>query len=326
MAERTSEVRLAVAGVVLALSAAAILTAWSTGSWSRRDATPTLAVTRPATHGSHGVEPPVGVAWADDVLAAAAVPPGARVTADPVPTLRAPGQSLSGHQVDVHRLYLVPGTRATVAAYLLRHLPRGASANQGDEIQTDPVPYDAEFIPVTMPAAGPNEDAATLLYAFAADGPGLQEPRIDAETVSVPDRTAASKAAPTGRVVVTGYGESSLSGGTSDPVSVTISGAPAAAIRSAFDRLGLSQPPACMEYLASFELQFFDAGARSPALSATGSFSRAIRSPFPGVAEQRRPCPIHTVRSSAAVVRSLPAGTGSATRGVLRSCRMIYVG
>lgn len=270
--------------------------------------------------------PPVGAAWSSEVFAAAAVPPGARATSEAVPTLRAPGQSLSDRQIDVHRLYLVPGTRASVATYIQLHLPPGGSANQGDTIQTDPVSYDAEFIPVTMPASGPNEDAATLLYAFAGDGPGVQELRIDAETVSVPDRPAPSEAAPSGRVVVMGYGESSLSGGTSHPISVTLTGERARQMRSAFDRLGLAQPPDCMEYLASFKIQFFTKGSSSPALTASGDFCAGDQVAVEtgartGVSLSDPHCLL-----LGEVVSSLPARAGSATRGVLRECRMLYVG
>jgi hypothetical protein len=326
MSDGTSRGPLVVVGAVLALSGAALLGAWSSGSWSAKVNKPARAVVVHTTQRGRRNVPPVGVAWSNDVLALAAVPPGAKATTVAVPTLRAPGQSLSGHQVEVHRLYLVPGTRATVAAYLLHHLPRGGSANQGDMIQTDPVSYDAEFIPVTMAAQGPNEDAATLLYAFAADGPGIQELRVDAETVSVPDRTAASEAAPTGRVVVTGYGESSLSGGTSNPVSVTLTGSKAQLMRSVFDRLGLAQPPDCMEYSGSFELQFFDPGSSSPAQSATGSFCAGAQVAVAtghrlGISLSDPHCLL-----LGAVVRSLPAGTGSATRGALRECRLVYVG
>lgn len=321
MAERTSPRPLAVAGVVLALFGAAVLIAWSTGSWSQRVSQPTHAVILQSAQGDHRIVPPVGVAWSNDVLAAAAVPPGARVTTAAVPTLRAPGQSLSSHQVDVHRLYLVPGTRATVAAYILRHLPRGGSANQGNMIQTDPVSYDAEFIPITMPAAGPNEDVATLLYAFAADGPGFQELRIDAQTVSVPNRSAASKAAPTGRVVVTGFGNSSLALGASHPVSVTLTGARAEQMRAIFDRLGLGQTGGCMEYSEFFSLRFLDPGSR--VLTATDGTcgSLSVSTGRTGVSLSDPHCAL-----LGAVVSNLPTGAGSATRSALRECRMVYVG
>jgi PASTA domain len=270
---------------------------------------------------SKRIVPLVGIAWSNAVLAAAALPPGAKATTVAVPTLRAPGQYLSTHQVDVHRLYLVPGTRATVASYILRHLPRGGSANQGNMIQTDPVSYDAEFIPVTMPAAGANEDVATLLYAFAADGPGIQELRIDAQTVSTPNRTAASKAAPTGRVVVTGYGVSSLAFGSSHPVTVTLTGVRAEHLRAIFDRLGLGQAGGCMEYSEFFSLRFFDHGSR--VLTATdgscGTLSVSIGRTGVGLSDPH--CALLGV-----VVSNLPAGSGAATRSALQGCRMVYVG
>jgi hypothetical protein len=321
MAERTSRGALAVAGVVLALSGAAVLGAWSSRSRSPNVARLSHTDIPHTAQGDRRPEPPVGVAWSNDVLAAAALPPGAKVTTAAVPTLRAPDQSLSSHQVDVHRLYLVPGTRATVAAYILRHLPRGGSANQGNMIQTDPVSYDAEFIPITMPAAGPNEDAATLLYAFAADGPGVQELRIDAQTVSVPNRTAASKATPTGRVVVTGYGVSSLAFGASRPVSVTLTGVKAEQMRAVFDRLGVGQAGGCMEYSEFFSLRFLDPGSR--VLTATdgscGSLSVSTGRTGAGLSDPH--CAL-----LGAVVSDLPAGAGAATRSALRECRMVYVG
>jgi len=267
--------------------------------------------------------PPVGVAYSDEVFAAAPLPPGARPTTVAVPTLRAPGQSLP-QQVDVHRLYVVPGTRASVAAFLLHHLPPGASANQGTLIQTDPDPYDAEFMGLTMPAAGPNEDQATLLYAFAADGTGSEELRIDAETVSVPSRAPSEKASPTGPVVVTGYGSTSLGQGSSSPAQVSLTGVRAAQLRWIFDRLGLGVSAQCMEYESLYKIRIFEGGTRT--LSASGDFCagdtvEVATGPRSGTTLSDPHCLL-----LAEVVRVLPARAGSATRGALRECRAIYVG
>lgn len=270
------------------------------------------------------VLPPVGSTWSDEVLAAAALPPGARPAAVAVSSLRTWGQAMP-HQVDVHRLYLVPGTRASLAAYLLRHLPPGASDNQGITVQTDPVSYDAEFIPLTMPAAGPNEDGATLLYAFAADGPGVQELRIDAETVSEPDRTAAEMAAPTGRVVVTGYGAASLSDGSSDPVVVTLRGARARQLRLVFDRLGLGASAGCMEFETPYTLRFFDHGSRNPTITATGIACAGETVAAGGRTTGWSLSDPHCLLL-AAVVGALPARAAPATRAALQGCRTTYVG
>jgi hypothetical protein len=271
------------------------------------------------------VLPPVGIAWSNEVFAATALPSGARPASVAVPTLRAPGQSLPD-QIDVHRLYLVPGTRASIAAYVLHHLPLGASNNQGIEIQTDPVSYDAEFIPLTMSIAGPNEDAATLLYAFAADGPGVQELRIDAETTSVPNRSASGKPAPTGRVVVTGYREASLAEGSSDPVSVTLTGEKAQQMRRIFDQLGLSNPPFCMEYVSPYKILFFDHGSKSPTLTATGSFCAGDNvAVATGRLSGNSLADPHCLLL-AEVARVLPVRRAAATRGMLHECRLIYVG
>jgi hypothetical protein len=270
--------------------------------------------------------PPVGVAYSDEVFAAAPLVPGATPASVAVPTLRTWGQAL-GNQVDVHRLYLVPGTRASIVAFLLHHLPAGARNNQGIMIQTDPVSYDAEFIPLTMPAAGPNEVQATLLYAFAGDGPGIQELRIDAETVSVPDRTPSEKASPTGSVVVTGYGATSLYQGASQPASVTLTGERAAQMRSIFDRLGLGgSPNACMEYEPLYKIQFVDPGSRSASMSAAGDFCGGddvgvSTGPRTGTTLSDPHCLL-----LAEVVRVLPARSASATRDALHECRVTYVG
>lgn len=268
--------------------------------------------------------PPVGVAWSDDVLSAAAVPPGARTTTVELPTLRGSGVYLPDG-VDVHALYLVPGTRASVAAYVLRHLPPGASNNQGITVQTDPVSYDAEFIPLTMPVEGPDEDRATLVYAFAAEGPGVEELRVDAETTSVPDRPAADEVARSGRVVVTGFGESSLSGGTLGPVSVTVAGERAVALRSVFNGLGLGVSPDCMEYAEGYTLEFLG-NASHPAVTATGSFCagddvEVTTGPRLGYGLSDPHCTL-----LATVVGDLPPRSAPATRTQLRECRLDYVG
>jgi hypothetical protein len=268
--------------------------------------------------------PPTGVAWSDEVFSAAALPPGATPTSAALPTLRGSGTYLPD-EVDVHRLFLVPGTRASVASYILDHLPPGASNNQGITVQTDPVSYDAEFIPLTMPTKGPNENRATLSYAFAADGPGVQELRIDALTSSVPTRPASEMVARTGRVRVTGFGQSWLSGGTSNPVSVTLTGAKAAELRSTFNRLGLGVSPGCMEYAEGYTIEFFGHrhGSR---VTATGSFCAGDNV---GVATGHRSGyglsdPHCTLLEE--VVSNLPPRAAPATRSDLRECRLVYVG
>jgi hypothetical protein len=268
--------------------------------------------------------PPVGVAWSDAVFSAAAIPPSATTTSVALPTLRGSGTYLPD-EVDVHRLFLVPGTRASVAAYILSHLPPGASNNQGITVQTDPVSYDAEFIPLTMPTKGPNENRATLSYAFAGDGPGVQELRIDALTSSVPTRPASEKVAPTGRVVVTGFGQSWLSGGTSNPVSVTLTGARAQELRSTFNRLGLGLSPGCMEYAEGYAIEFLGHGHGST-ITATGSFCAGDNV---GVATGHRSGyglsdPHCTLLEG--VVNNLPPRAAAATRSELRECRLVYVG
>ena len=270
--------------------------------------------------------PPVGVAYSDEVFAAAPLVPGARPASVAVPTLRTWGQALD-NQVDVHRLYLVAGTRASIVAFLLHHLPAGARNNQGIMIQTDPVAYDAEFIPLTMPAAGANEVRATLLYAFAGDGPGIQELRIDAETVSVPNRTPSEKASPTGSVVVTGFGATSLAQGASQPTSVTLTGERAAQMRSIFDRLGLgASPDACMEYEPLYRIQFVGPASRPASMSAAGDFCGGddvgvSTGPGTGTTLSDPHCLL-----LAEVVRVLPARSASATRDALHECRVTYVG
>jgi hypothetical protein len=268
--------------------------------------------------------PPVGVAWSDEVFSAAAIPPGATTTSVALPTLRGSGTYLPD-EVDVHRLFLVPGTRASTAAYILSHLPPGASNNQGITVQTDPVSYDAEFIPLTMPTKGPNENRATLSYAFASDGPGVQELRIDALTSSVPTRPASEMVARTGRVVVTGFGQSCLCGGTSKPVSVTLTDARAEELRTTFNRLSLGLSPDCMEFLEGYTIEFFGNGHRSP-ITATGSFCAGDNV---GVSTGHRSGydlsdPHCTLLEG--VVSNLPPRAAPATRNDLRECRLVYVG
>jgi hypothetical protein len=270
--------------------------------------------------------PPVGVAFSDELLAVAPLPPGATPATVAVPTLRSFGQALSFWQVDVHRLFLVPGTRASIAAFLLHHLPHGARENQGITIQTDPVSYDAEFVPLTMPAAGPNEGQATLLYAFAADGPGLQELRIDAETTSVPDRTPTEKTAATGPVVVTGYGGISLAGGSTQPTSVTLTGQRAAQLRAIFDHLSLGTQGFCMESDSPYEIVFADPGARISPMHAVGNFCGGdfvdVETGSGASATLADP---HCLLISE-VIRVLPPRTAVATRDALHECRSTYVG
>ena len=216
--------------------------------------------------------PPVDVAWSDEVFSAAALPPGATPTSAALPTLRGSGTYLPD-EVDVHRLFLVPGTRSSVAAYILGHLPPGASNNQGITVQTDPVSYDAEFIPLTMPTKGPNESRATLSYAFAGDGPGVQELRIDASTSSVPTRPASEMVARTEPRQGDGLWTVVAPGGTSNPVSVTLTGAKAMELRSHLQSSRAWDLAWCMEYVEGYTIEFFGDGQR-PAVTATGSFWR----------------------------------------------------
>ena len=207
--------------------------------------------------------PPVGAAWSSEVFAAAAVPPGARVTTEAVPTLRAPGQSLSESS---------DGRASPLSRARHPSLGRGVHpAPSPTRWERQPGKHDPDGSGLVRRRVHSGHDAgcgsqrgrrdaALCLRRGWAGRPRASDRR---QTVSVPDRPAPSEAAPTGRVVVTGYGESSLSGGTSHPISVTLTGERARQMRSAFDRLGLAQPPDCMEYLASFKIQFFTKGSSS---------------------------------------------------------------
>jgi hypothetical protein len=144
-------------------------------------------------------------------------------------------------------------------------------------------------------------------------------------TSSVPTRPASEKVAPTGRVVVTGFGQSWLSGGTSNPVSVTLTGPKAEELRSTFNRLGLGLSPGCMEYVEGYTIRFPGHGHGST-ISATGSFcagdnvsvATGNRSGY-GLSDPH--CSLLE-----GVVSNLPPRAAPATRNDLHECRLVYVG
>ena len=204
------------------------------------------------------------------VLGEAIVPPGARSTkVVRSELLDEPFQMIGiGGLVDVHRFYLVDGPAGAVADYLEAHLPRGAT--QVAEGSVGAAPDVAPELAYALPASGPHEYLAELAYVVAAVGRDVVEFRVDAQVVWEPSRPVAERAPATGVVQVTGYSGSSAEGGSSGPVTFTVSGARARSLLSALNGLPLGPRGWCLEKSLLFRIVVRPARGAPPSFDADG--------------------------------------------------------
>jgi hypothetical protein len=147
----------------------------------------------------------------------------------------------------------------------------------------------------------------------------------------VPESESASTAA---RVVVTGYGTVSPSGGRGQPVSVTATAAEAHRLRVAIDTVlgNRNSQTSCHAFYVLYAIAFYERGASSPSRDAFGEDCAGdnLWYQLSGGAS-RAGSPHYVVRFDAhcrllqLVVSLLPPGTAGATRSALSGCLRYFV-
>ncbi|MGH9110272.1 MAG: hypothetical protein ACRDY3_12560 [Acidimicrobiales bacterium] len=205
-----------------------------------------------------------GTSAASDLLAEAALPPGAQpLAAAPTGQLGIEPESFLPYadRFDAHRFFSVPATPASVMAFVRQHLPTGWYVN-GPQIA--PPPGDALMV-VRVPGHGAHLQEGAVTYEATPSGSGAAL-RVDGVVVWNPSRPSDEAVPGEGPVVVTGYHESGLVGGPTGAATARVNGRQARRLRRAFDALPLASPVLCMESETAYSLRFARV-AGSPAVS-----------------------------------------------------------
>jgi len=194
--------------------------------------------------------------FAQQVLDAAVLPPGARVTHNfASDLLKRPFETpLVASLVDLYLLYAVDELPNSVKVFLTSHLPPGASVST---IGTAGDPHGSvDGFTVSMPTSGPNANYAALVYEVAAYGQNATEFRVDAQVIWVANRPREETVPAGGIVEVTGFAQTPLMNRSSGPVTVQLTGAQAAALRFVADSLPLGPDSVCAEDALLYRIDF----------------------------------------------------------------------
>jgi hypothetical protein len=185
-----------------------------------------------------------GRAYARHLLAEQVVPPRATLSTT-LPTPLAPegeenfrlGQIIATHQ------YLLTSP-IDLEAFVRRHLRKGESVS-GTGTENGPHTNTAYSVAVSLPCVSRHVTYCGLDYVSTLANDGRSELRVDLEIDWLPIKIVTM---PTkGVVTLTGYGTTSLSQGSSDPTSVTLTLAQARRLRAAIATLKESGGAVCME-------------------------------------------------------------------------------
>lgn len=200
--------------------------------------------------------PAAATTFAQQVLDAAVLPPGARVTHTfASDLLKRPFETPAvASLVDLYLLYAVDELPNSVKVFLTSHLPPGASVST---IGTAGDPHGSvDGFTVSMPTSGPNENYAALVYEVAAYEQNATEFRVDAQVIWVANRPREETVPAGGIVEVTGFAQTPLMNPSSGPVTVQLNGAQAAALRSVADSLPLGPDSVCAEDALLYRIDF----------------------------------------------------------------------
>jgi hypothetical protein len=213
-----------------------------------------LSICAVAGGASTGSASSARVRFADQVLAEAPVPLGSH------PLSRAPSlldepdetQAFPG-LIDLHHIYSTADSPNQVFAYVLDHLPKGAS-DSGMGTSGGPT-GSTSFVIISISTSGPHEYLADLVYSVLSN-PSGSTVRVDAQTVWEPSRSPTEKI-PTGAVAkLIGYRLISIAGGATEPVSLTLGKRQSTMLARAFDELPVGPGPTCLENPILYQIVF----------------------------------------------------------------------
>ena len=194
--------------------------------------------------------------YAQQVLAVAVIPPGARATNTPHSDfLKQPFQSVgTDGLIDIHRIYGIDELPGAVETYITTHLSEGARL-MGTGTLGSPG-GEAHGIDISIPISGANQNYAELVYEVTSYGDRSSEFRVDAQVIWVPNRSADELAPSAATVEVTGFAQTSRLNEPSGPVTITLTPAQADSLTIVANSLPLAPPPACMENSLLYKVVF----------------------------------------------------------------------
>lgn len=257
--------------------------------------------------------------YAQQVLAAAIIPPGARSTTTVDSDFLKQAFETPGMEdlIDIHALYAIEELPNAVETFVKTHVPSGAKATGTGTLGSPQ--GSADGIEVSMPTSGPNENFAQLVYVIVADGANSTEFRIDAQVVWVPNRSAAELAPSNAVVELTGFTQTSLANPSSGPVAIELSGAQANALETVVNSLPLAPHPFCMEDALLYRIVFRPAAASSQSFELDGyECVRTVLVLQDG--KELSPLSDASCYLLRAVIDLLPAGKADATRSASADC------
>lgn len=269
---------------------------------------------------SAGSSPPAAAtAFAQQVLDAAVLPPGARVTHTfASDLLKRPFETPAvASLVDLYLLYEVDDLPNSVTVFLTSHLPPGASVSS---IGTAGDPQGSvDGFTVSMPVSGPNANYAALVYEVAAYGQNATEFRVDAQVIWVANRPREETVPIGGIVELTGYAQTPLMNPSSGPVTVQLNDAQAAALRSIADSLALGPNSVCAEDALLYRIDFRPSPGSQAAFEMDGyecGYSVQVSKNGQALA----PLSDAGCLLLKEVISLLPAGSAAGTRSASGSC------
>ena len=185
-----------------------------------------------------------GEAYAMRLLAEQAVPPGAVLVRYLPTTLSLQSQpSISIGLRTVTRRYLLASS-IDLNRFVHNHLRKGETVN-GTGTESGPNESPIDFASVSLACNSPHVTYCELEYATTVTKGGRAELRMDLQVDWLP--IANVKMPTSGVVSLTGYGDTSLPRGSSDPFTVVLTHRQALALRVAISKLKNSGGGGCME-------------------------------------------------------------------------------
>lgn len=181
---------------------------------------PTAALAAPTTTST--LPPSIvlaGNAYARHLLKVQPIPPEAREVAT-LPTALAPNGDVGASPLvrEDHHFYLLP-LSISVDQYVRAHLPPGETVTETGS-GTSPNANPTYNLGLSLTCVSPHITFCGVYYQTTEAKNGQQELRVDVQVVYLPIIDA--KMPTTGVVTVTGYGTTSLMGGSTNPTSVVL--------------------------------------------------------------------------------------------------------